>query len=155
MRATKRCFRPPDMVHARDSASRPAVLVIDVSFNFCGDRPEPILESIRRWPNSCGEDAWIGIAEIRRLVEATRAKVVPAIYTTGAFRRDQWDVGGWSWKNSRTNEWSASPRPSGKPAELPVEASVRFELVIIRPADDILDPFNRIGRPLRTASPHR
>ena len=29
---------------------------------------------------------------------------------------------------------------SGKPAELPVEASARFELVIIRPADDILDP---------------
>ena len=23
---------------------RPAVLVIDVSFNFCGDRPEPILD---------------------------------------------------------------------------------------------------------------
>jgi hypothetical protein len=39
-----------------------------------------------------------------------------------------------------------APRPSGKPAELSVEASVRFELVIIRPADDILDPFNRIGR---------
>jgi hypothetical protein len=39
-----------------------------------------------------------------------------------------------------------APRPSGKPAELPVEASVRFELVIIRPADDILDPFNSIGR---------
>jgi maleamate amidohydrolase len=58
--------------------------------------------------NSCGEDAWIGIAEIRRLVEATRAKGVPVIYTTGAFRRDQWDMGGWSWKNSRSNEWSAS-----------------------------------------------
>jgi hypothetical protein len=46
----------------------PAVLVIDVSYNFCGDRPEPILESIKRWPNSCGERAWIGVAAIRRLI---------------------------------------------------------------------------------------
>ncbi len=86
---------------------RPAVLVIDVSFNFCGDRPQPILESIKRWPNSCGEDAWSGIAAIRRLLEAARAKGVPVIYTTGTFRHDQWDMGSWSWKNARTGEWSA------------------------------------------------
>jgi nicotinamidase-related amidase len=86
---------------------RPAVLVIDVSFNFCGDRPEPILESIKRWPNSCGEDAWTGILAIRKLIEAARAKGVPVIYTTGSFRHDQWDMGSWSWKNSRSNEWSA------------------------------------------------
>jgi hypothetical protein len=35
----------------------PAILVIDVNSNFCGDKPEPILESIKRWCNSCGEDA--------------------------------------------------------------------------------------------------
>ena len=29
------------------------------------------------------------------------------IYTTGSFRHDQWDMGSWSWKNSRSNEWSA------------------------------------------------
>ncbi len=27
---------------------RPALLVIDVNYNFCGDRREPILESIKR-----------------------------------------------------------------------------------------------------------
>ena len=37
---------------------RPAVVVIDVNYNFTGDKPEPILESIKRWPNSCGEDGW-------------------------------------------------------------------------------------------------
>ncbi|MGB7040896.1 MAG: hypothetical protein WBD83_15045, partial [Xanthobacteraceae bacterium] len=30
---------------------RPALLVIDVNWAFCGDRPEPILESIKRWRN--------------------------------------------------------------------------------------------------------
>ena len=29
---------------------RPAVLVIDMTYDFVGDRPEPILESIERWP---------------------------------------------------------------------------------------------------------
>ena len=38
--------------------TRPALLIIDVSYNFCGDRREPILESIKRFHNSCGEDAW-------------------------------------------------------------------------------------------------
>ena len=36
---------------------RPALLVIDVNYAFCGDKPEPILESIKRWRNSCGEDS--------------------------------------------------------------------------------------------------
>jgi hypothetical protein len=45
---------------------RPAILVIDVNYNFCGDRREPILESIKRWRNSCGAEAWDGVAGQRR-----------------------------------------------------------------------------------------
>ena len=38
---------------------RPALLVIDVSYAFTGDTPgEPILESIKRWRNSCGAESW-------------------------------------------------------------------------------------------------
>lgn len=85
---------------------RPAILVIDVSYNFCGDRPEPILESIKRWPNSCGEEAWTSVAAIKRLVAVAREKGVPVIYTTGSFRTDHWDMGSWSWKNARSNEWT-------------------------------------------------
>ena len=33
---------------------RPAVIVIDVNYHFTGDKNEPILESIKKWPNSCG-----------------------------------------------------------------------------------------------------
>src|ERR1043165_9903220 len=40
---------------------RPALLIIDVNYFFCGDRPEPIMESIKRWRNSCGEVAWPAI----------------------------------------------------------------------------------------------
>lgn len=83
---------------------RPALLVIDVSYAFCGDRPEPILESIKRWPNSCGEDSWIAIPRIKTLIGAAHNKGMPVIYTTGVRRDDQWDAGSWSWKNSRDTE---------------------------------------------------
>ena len=83
---------------------RPAILVIDVNYAFCGDKPEPILESIKKWRNSCGEDAWEGVKAIKKLVTAGRAKGLPVIYTTGTRREDNWDSGSWSWKNNRSDE---------------------------------------------------
>jgi len=80
------------------------VLVVDVNYDFCGDRPEPILESIKRWRNSCGAEAWDGVAAIKRLLAAARAKELPVIYTTSGRRADNWDQGSWAWKNSRTAE---------------------------------------------------
>ncbi len=83
---------------------RPAIIVVDVNYNFCGDKPEPILDSIKRWRTSCGEEAWVGVKAIKRLLTAGRAKDLPVIYTTGIRRADNWDSGSWSWKNSRTEE---------------------------------------------------
>ena len=34
---------------------KPAVVIIDVTYDFVGDKPEPVLESIKRFPFSCGE----------------------------------------------------------------------------------------------------
>ena len=87
---------------------RPAIVVIDVNYNFTGDKSEPILDSIRRWPNSCGEDAWNALPHIRKLLDAARAKGLPVIYTTGDMREDGWDRGAWSWKNKRTGEWRSA-----------------------------------------------
>lgn len=83
---------------------RPALLIIDVNYAFCGERPEPILESIKRWRNSCGEEAWESIGHIRRLIDSAHAAGVPVMYTTGVRREDNWDSGSWAWKNSRNSE---------------------------------------------------
>ena len=83
---------------------RPALLVIDVNSNFRGDKREPILESIKCWRNSCGEEAWDGVEAIARLVEACRAKGLPILYTTGDKRADNGDAGSWAWKNRRNGE---------------------------------------------------
>lgn len=89
---------------------RPALLVIDVNYNFTGDRPEPILDSIKRWPNSCGEDGWAAVPRIGRLIDAARKKGLPVIYTTGEVRPDRWDRGSWAWKNSRTSLKPPAPQ---------------------------------------------
>src|SRR5205807_2134396 len=83
---------------------RPALLIIDVNWAFCGDRPEPILKSIQRWRNSCGEDAWVALPYIRSLIDKCHEKGIPVIYTTGVRRGDNWDSGSWLWKNSRGDE---------------------------------------------------
>jgi hypothetical protein len=51
--------------------SRPTLLGVDVNYFFLGERPEPILEPIKRWRNSCGEDAWAGV--MPRLLAAARS----------------------------------------------------------------------------------
>ncbi|MYZ49139.1 isochorismatase family protein [Propylenella binzhouense] len=89
---------------------RPALLVIDVTYGFTGDRPEPILESIRRFSNSSGAESWDAIGVIGRLAEACRAKRIPVIYSAGEVRPDNWDACSWSWKNRRSEE-AVAPAP--------------------------------------------
>ena len=88
---------------------RPALLVIDVNWAFCGAEPEPILESIKTWRNSCGADAWVALDYIKPLIDSAHGKGIPVIYTTGIRRDDNWDAGSWAWKNARNNEDVAAP----------------------------------------------
>jgi maleamate amidohydrolase len=91
---------------------RPALLIIDVNWAFCGERPEPILDSIKRWRTSCGEEAWIALDYIKPLIDKAHLKGLPVIYTTGEGRPDKWDRGSWSWKSSCANE-TGGAAPSG------------------------------------------
>jgi len=83
---------------------RPALMIVDVSYNFCGDRPEPLLKSIAKWRNSCGEDAWRAITHIRRLIDACHGRGFPIFYSTNTRRPDGFDAGAWRWKNAREFE---------------------------------------------------
>lgn len=84
---------------------RPAIMVIDVNYNFCGDRAEPILESIERWRYSCGEVAWTtGIPAIEKILGVARQKRLPIIYTTNPRRPDGFDLGVWSYKSHRSED---------------------------------------------------
>ena len=66
---------------------RPALLVIDVNWAFCGERPEPILESIKKWRTSCGEDAWVALDYIKRLIDRARRKASGHLHHRRGARR--------------------------------------------------------------------
>ena len=66
---------------------RPAIFIIDVNYNFTGDKPEPILESVKRFRTSCGEEGWEGVYKIRELLAEARKKHLPTFYTTAEENR--------------------------------------------------------------------
>jgi maleamate amidohydrolase len=111
---------------------RPALLIVDVSYGFTGDRPEPILESIKRWSNSCGAESWDAIAVIRNLAELFRSKKMPVIYTTGFVREDNWDSGGWSWKNTRTSESAPTSKSNIDPNEIVAELAPQSQDIVVK-----------------------
>jgi maleamate amidohydrolase len=83
---------------------KPVLLVVDVIYNFVGDKPEPILESIKKWRYSCGERGWEGVKHLERLIAAAREKHIPIVYTGMDRRPDGFDQGAWNWKSYRSGE---------------------------------------------------
>jgi nicotinamidase-related amidase len=88
----------------------PALMVVDATWAFCGDRPEPVLEAIARWPNACGLPAWQAIAVIAPLLAAFRRRAWPVIYTVGQWRADRWDMGSWLWKHGGSQQEAQGQR---------------------------------------------
>lgn len=68
-------------VKPRGLGTKPALLVIDMQYTACGDRDEPIMEMVKRWPGGCGHEAWVGIRNQQRLIPACRSADIPIIYT--------------------------------------------------------------------------
>jgi nicotinamidase-related amidase len=64
--------------------TRPAVLSVDNYRGVIGDRPEPLLESIKTWPNSTGLEGWQALDRIAELFAAARGVGVPVIHVSGA-----------------------------------------------------------------------
>ncbi len=110
--------------------AHPALLVIDVTYEFVGDRPLPILESIKAFPNSCGEVAWTGMAAIRELLDLSRELRVPVFYTKGMDQRNAITRGSWAWKNRKTMERNALVEQIGN--EIPDLIAPRADEVVIQ-----------------------
>jgi maleamate amidohydrolase len=87
---------------------RPVVLVIDVSYGFCGEHPKPILEAIDEWHSSCGQEAWDAVDRIVQLIDAARNKRIPVIYATAPDGPidDEFRLGRWLDKNPSSSQQS-------------------------------------------------
>jgi nicotinamidase-related amidase len=73
--------------------TRPALFIIDVQYNFCGDEPQPILEAVKKYRTACGEEAWQAVPHIERLMQLCRRKTFPIFYTVSERRPDMLDSG--------------------------------------------------------------
>ncbi|OZI39051.1 hydrolase [Bordetella genomosp. 1] len=83
---------------------RPALFIIDVQYNFCGDKPEDILEGLKQYRTHCGREAWEAVAHIVPLLELARDKNIPVFYTESGRRADLLDSGVQVGKNHRGGE---------------------------------------------------
>lgn len=63
------------------AGARTAVLVIDMTVAFLGDRPEPLLRSVERFPNSCGEEGWTVARRLAGFLSWARGHGLPVVYT--------------------------------------------------------------------------
>ena len=45
---------------------RPALIVIDVNYNFCGDKSAPILDSMEKWPIRAAKTPGGALMSLRR-----------------------------------------------------------------------------------------
>jgi nicotinamidase-related amidase len=82
----------------------PVLVVIDVTYGFIGRERLPILESIARYPNSCGERGWEAMKRIERLVVRARTSSIPIYYTAGVTDHVVAHAGRWREKHPRTLE---------------------------------------------------
>lgn len=77
-----------------------ALLVIDMTFDFLGDRPEPIMESIRRYPNSCGQRGWAAAERLAPVLAAARGSGAPVVYTARGTEHLELERLAWGAKNT-------------------------------------------------------
>ena len=62
--------------------ARPALLLVDLYRAVFGDRREPLLEAVKRWPSSCGPAAWDAVPHIQRLLACARDSGIPVVHVT-------------------------------------------------------------------------
>ncbi len=89
---------------------RPALLLIDVTYAFCGEREQMNAQTNRVYRNACGAAAWDAVDVMVRLLGAARAGGVPVVYTKPVRARpDGRNRGRWLDKNRRGGEDMAPP----------------------------------------------
>lgn len=93
-----------------------AIMIIDAQVYMLGDRSKPILESIKRFPSSCGEKGWAALQKIKDLIRVARQKDINIFYTKMQLSADGKDAGIYTLKRDllRTPNWMIEGTPGVK-----------------------------------------
>lgn len=95
--------------------ARPALLIVDATYSFCGRSPKPILEAIAEQRRSCGGVAWTAVKHIAALLHEARRAKIPVIYSAMEDPASpEYEPGLWGSKNRRGPEDGRTPVNSDK-----------------------------------------
>ena len=94
----KKIIKTARMGRRMGFGKKPALLIIDAQIYMMGDEREPIEESNKKYPSSCGEIGWDAAEHIRILIDKCHEIGAPVIYTYMALRADGSDAGPFSMK---------------------------------------------------------
>ena len=61
--------------------NRPALVVVDVTYGFCGARGLSLEEAIREFPTACGPVSWETMPQTARLIGLFRENKLPIVFT--------------------------------------------------------------------------
>lgn len=105
----KRIFKLAGYGKRGGFGKRPAFFVIDVQYNFTGDKPgESHEDGLRTYRTHCGEAGWKAVPHIERLLRVARAKNLPVFYTVSERRPDMIDSGVQVGKSHRGTEGTSN-----------------------------------------------
>jgi nicotinamidase-related amidase len=115
-------------------AGRVALLVVDVTYDFTGDKGDEHLASIAKFRASCGPHAWNAIPAIARLLAAVRVASLPTIYTRGSRIPNAMAGHAWSRTGSVRPLRLRTPESRERGSEIPPEiAPLQTDVVIEKP----------------------
>lgn len=80
---------------------RPALLVVDVTYGFCGPSGSAIKDVVERYPLASGEAAWRAVPNVALLIEAARERDLPIVFTRPHRPGDRGPAGRWGDTNVR------------------------------------------------------
>jgi maleamate amidohydrolase len=114
---------------------RPALLVVDDYYSVLGLVREPILESIKTWPMSCGLEGWEAIDRTVALIAGARANNIPVIYLHGMDK----PIGHWGKREDTAGrDWQGlshlSPAMRAKANEIVAEIAPQPDDLVIEKA---------------------
>ena len=85
--------------------TKPALLIIDVTYLFAGDPSRPDVDAMNRWRNACTEGAATAVPAIAKMLSAAHEAGVPTFFTKSPrTRSDGFNRGRWMEKNVRGKE---------------------------------------------------
>jgi nicotinamidase-related amidase len=106
----------------------PAVVVVDDYYGALGTCREPILESVKTWPASCGIEGWTAIDRTTEFLDVARAAGAPIVYLHGME----------GWPNPWTGRGERASPLAHLPAELRAKANQIVDEVAPQPGDLVL-----------------